>query len=90
MQQAARVSDRTAFFNLDGVGQPGRLIEMADTHKIFTNPPTSAPRTTSPAASADPDDRRQPPATTTAAAGDVVATRSAPEAYRWTFRLDGT
>lgn len=28
LQQAARVSDRTAFFNLvDGVGKPGRLIE---------------------------------------------------------------
>jgi phosphate transport system ATP-binding protein len=38
MQQAARVSDRTAFFNLNGVGQPGRLIEMDDTQKIFTNP----------------------------------------------------
>jgi len=38
MQQAARVSDRTGFFNLNGVGQPGRLIEMDDTHKIFSNP----------------------------------------------------
>ena len=38
MQQAARVSDRTAFFNLNGVGQPGRLIEMDDTPKIFSNP----------------------------------------------------
>jgi phosphate transport system ATP-binding protein len=32
MQQAARVSDRTAFFYL------GRLIEYADTRNIFTNP----------------------------------------------------
>jgi phosphate transport system ATP-binding protein len=32
------VSDRTAFFNLNGVGQPGRLIEMDDTPKIFSNP----------------------------------------------------
>jgi phosphate transport system ATP-binding protein len=32
MQQAARVSDRTAFFYL------GRLIEYADTRDIFTNP----------------------------------------------------
>jgi energy-coupling factor transporter ATP-binding protein EcfA2 len=31
MQQAARVSDTTAFFNLAGVGQPGRLVE-AGTH----------------------------------------------------------
>jgi len=38
MQQAARVSDRTAFFNLNGTGQPGRLIEMDDTQKIFSNP----------------------------------------------------
>ncbi|GAA4897278.1 phosphate ABC transporter ATP-binding protein PstB [Streptomonospora salina] len=38
MQQAARVSDRTAFFNLAGTGQPGRLIEMDDTNKIFTKP----------------------------------------------------
>jgi phosphate transport system ATP-binding protein len=38
MQQAARVSDRTAFFTLDGAGQPGRLIEMDDTPKIFSNP----------------------------------------------------
>ncbi|MGI8677081.1 MAG: phosphate ABC transporter ATP-binding protein PstB [Jatrophihabitans sp.] len=38
MQQAARVSDRTAFFNLSGVGKPGQLVEMDDTHKIFANP----------------------------------------------------
>ena len=38
MQQASRVSDRTAFFNLAATGKPGRLIEMDDTHKIFSNP----------------------------------------------------
>jgi phosphate transport system ATP-binding protein len=38
MQQAARVSDRTGFFNLVETGQPGRLIEMDDTNKIFSNP----------------------------------------------------
>src|SRR5437764_4246899 len=38
MQQASRVSDRTGFFNLDGVGKPGRLVEMDKTSKIFTNP----------------------------------------------------
>jgi phosphate transport system ATP-binding protein len=38
MQQAARVSDITAFFNLDRVGQPGRVVEIGDTAKIFTNP----------------------------------------------------
>ena len=38
MQQAARVSDTTAFFNIAGTGQPGRLIETGPTEKIFTNP----------------------------------------------------
>jgi phosphate transport system ATP-binding protein len=38
MQQAARVSNRTAFFNLAGIGQPGQLIEINDTDKIFSNP----------------------------------------------------
>jgi phosphate transport system ATP-binding protein len=38
MQQAARVSDRTAFFNLAATGRPGRLIEMDDTQKMFSNP----------------------------------------------------
>ena len=42
MQQAARVSDRTAFFNLAGVGQPGRLIEYDETAKIFSNPDQKA------------------------------------------------
>jgi phosphate transport system ATP-binding protein len=38
MQQAARVSDRTAFFNLSGIGKPGQLVEMDDTERIFSNP----------------------------------------------------
>ncbi|HKX69115.1 MAG TPA: phosphate ABC transporter ATP-binding protein PstB [Intrasporangium sp.] len=38
MQQAARVSDRTAFFNLRATGEPGRLVEIDDTTKIFNNP----------------------------------------------------
>ena len=38
MQQAARVSDRTAFFNLAATGKPGRLIEIGDTTRIFSNP----------------------------------------------------
>jgi phosphate transport system ATP-binding protein len=42
MQQAARVSDQTAFFNLLGVGQPGQLIEVDDTEKIFSNPTQKA------------------------------------------------
>jgi phosphate transport system ATP-binding protein len=38
MQQAARASDITAFFNIEATGQPGRLIEMDATEKIFSNP----------------------------------------------------
>jgi len=38
MQQAARVSSTTAFFNLAGVGQPGKLVEMGPTTKIFSSP----------------------------------------------------
>jgi phosphate transport system ATP-binding protein len=38
MQQAARVSDETAFFNLSGVGQPGRLVEVGPTTEIFSQP----------------------------------------------------
>jgi phosphate transport system ATP-binding protein len=38
MQQAARASDVTAFFNLEGAGKPGHLIEMDATDKIFTTP----------------------------------------------------
>jgi phosphate transport system ATP-binding protein len=38
MQQAARVSERTAFFNLSAQGRPGQLVEMDDTEKIFSNP----------------------------------------------------
>jgi phosphate transport system ATP-binding protein len=42
MQQAARVSTQTGFFNLNGVGQPGRLIEFNPTEKIFSNPDQKA------------------------------------------------
>ncbi|OEU86617.1 phosphate ABC transporter ATP-binding protein [Streptomyces abyssalis] len=42
MQQAARVSDRTAFFNLAAVGEPGKLIEIDDTERIFSNPSVQA------------------------------------------------
>ena len=38
MQQAARVSDYTAFFNLKEIGQPGHLVEMNETKVIFENP----------------------------------------------------
>ncbi len=42
MQQAARVSDQTAFFNLKEQGQPGELIEIGPTEKIFHNPDQKA------------------------------------------------
>lgn len=38
MQQAARISDMTAFFNIAGTGKPGKLIEYDRTDKIFSNP----------------------------------------------------
>jgi phosphate transport system ATP-binding protein len=38
MQQAARVSDFTAFILVQVQGEPGRLIEYGETNKIFTNP----------------------------------------------------
>jgi phosphate transport system ATP-binding protein len=38
MQEAARVSDVTAFFNISGPGEPGRLVECGPTTKIFTKP----------------------------------------------------
>ncbi|MGO1166212.1 MAG: phosphate ABC transporter ATP-binding protein PstB [Janibacter sp.] len=42
MQQAARVSDRTGFFNIEGTGKPGQLVEFDDTGKIFNNPSEKA------------------------------------------------
>ncbi|MDZ4234782.1 MAG: phosphate ABC transporter ATP-binding protein PstB [Dietzia sp.] len=42
MQQAARVSDQTAFFNLEATGKPGRLVEIDETEKIFSNPTQKA------------------------------------------------
>ena len=38
MQQAARIADYTAFFNLKAVGQPGHLEYFADTMTMFNNP----------------------------------------------------
>jgi phosphate transport system ATP-binding protein len=38
MQQAARVSSRTAFFTIDGTGEPGYVVEMDDTDVMFSNP----------------------------------------------------
>jgi phosphate transport system ATP-binding protein len=41
MQQAARVSDKTAFFTVEldeSDHRTGRVVEFDDTEKIFTNP----------------------------------------------------
>jgi phosphate transport system ATP-binding protein len=42
MQQAARASDVTAFFNLEQTGRPGRLVEVGATETIFTSPTEKA------------------------------------------------
>ena len=42
MQQASRVSDMTAFFNIAGTGMPGKLIEYDATEKMFSNPSVKA------------------------------------------------
>jgi phosphate transport system ATP-binding protein len=38
MQQAARASDVTAFFNIEATGKPGHLVEAGPTEEIFTKP----------------------------------------------------
>ena len=38
MQQAARVSDTTAFFTITNEGEPGRLIEVGPTEEMFSSP----------------------------------------------------
>jgi phosphate transport system ATP-binding protein len=43
MQQAARVSDRTAFFTVDPDDRVGQLVEFDGTEAVFTNP--ADPRT---------------------------------------------
>jgi phosphate transport system ATP-binding protein len=42
MQQAARASDLTAFFNHEATGRPGRLVEIGPTETIFTKPAQQA------------------------------------------------
>lgn len=42
MQQAARVSDMTGFFNLEATGRPGHLVEYGSTDTIFSNPTQQA------------------------------------------------
>ncbi len=38
MQQAARVADTTAFLTTAAVGEPGRLVEVGPTERIFSSP----------------------------------------------------
>ncbi len=42
MQQAARVSEMTGFFNIEGTGKPGHLVEFDQTETIFSNPAEKA------------------------------------------------
>ena len=42
MQQAARVSDITAFFTITAPGRPGHLVEVGHTSQIFTKPEQQA------------------------------------------------
>ncbi|KAA1421498.1 phosphate ABC transporter ATP-binding protein [Nocardioides humilatus] len=42
MQQAARVSDETGFFNLKATGEPGHLVEFNPTTKMFASPDNPA------------------------------------------------
>jgi phosphate transport system ATP-binding protein len=51
MQQAARVSDKTAFFNIAGTGKPASSSSTARRRPSSASPPSRPPRTTSPAAS---------------------------------------
>jgi len=43
MQQAQRVSDKCAFFLVESIGDPGRIVEAGPTSQLFEN--TSHPRT---------------------------------------------
>ncbi len=38
MQQAARISDQTAFMLRESMDQPAHLVEVGDTKRMFTNP----------------------------------------------------
>ena len=53
MQQAARISDYTAFFLQEVAGEPATLIEYGQTDAIFTSRWIRGRKTISPAALAD-------------------------------------
>jgi phosphate transport system ATP-binding protein len=38
MQQAARISDYTAFITIENEGEPGRLVETGPTRRMFSAP----------------------------------------------------
>ena len=38
MQQAARVSHQCAFFLVEELGEPGRIVEVGETKKMFEAP----------------------------------------------------
>lgn len=42
MQQAARISDVTAFLTVAAAGEPGRVVEVDETSKVFSNPSKKA------------------------------------------------
>jgi phosphate transport system ATP-binding protein len=42
MQQAARVSDFTAFMTVDGPGEPGHVVEVSPTKELFSQPAEQA------------------------------------------------
>ena len=59
MQQAARVSDKTAFYSLEATGKPGQLIEFNDTTTTSKTLSARKPKTTSQAASANRQSNRE-------------------------------
>ena len=77
MQQAARVSQRTAFFHL------GKLVEYGETSEIFTNPEGDrAPRIISPAVTAE-ETRQWRPPDTRSRRSTTISTSSARRSARW-------
>ena len=100
MQQAARVSDHTAFFNLEAVGKPGPAGgDRRDREDLLQPAPRRPPRTTSPAASASGDRKRgvagrsgSPPLGLAVyrQVGPVVSSGNLPVAWKMTRRATST